>query len=55
MKSRYCYGREELTNFINDNNIAKDDITQIVLANDGTNRFVVFYWEYEKSVKTMNG
>jgi hypothetical protein len=42
LKSKFCFNREEVTKFINDNNITKENIQNIVAVED--KHFIIFYW-----------
>lgn len=43
LKSKHFFNREELTKFVNDNKITKDNIQAITVIED--KHFVLFYWE----------
>ena len=49
LKSKHFFNREELTKFVNDNKITKDNIQAITVIED--KHFVLFYWESN----TING
>ena len=49
LKSKHFFNREELTKFVNDNNITKENIQSINVIED--KHFVLFYWEST----TING
>lgn len=49
LRSQYFFNREELTKFVNDNKISKENIQSINVIED--KHFVLFYWERT----TING
>ena len=49
LKSKHFFNREELTKFVNDNKISKENIQSINVIED--KHFVLFYWERT----TING
>lgn len=49
LRSKHFFNREELTTFVNVNNITKDNIQAITVIED--KHFVLFYWEST----TING
>ena len=49
LESKYFFNREELTKFVNDNKITKENIQSITVIED--KHFVLFYWEST----TING
>ena len=49
LKSKHFFNREELTKFVNDNKITKENIQAINVIED--KHFVLFYWESN----TING
>jgi len=49
LKSKHFFNREELTKFVNDNKISKENIQSINVIED--KHFVLFYWEST----TING
>lgn len=49
LKSKHFFNREELTKFVNDNKITKENIQAITVIED--KHFVLFYWEST----TING
>jgi hypothetical protein len=51
LKSRFCYTKEEVTRFINENHITKENIQVIVPVEE--KHFVIFYWEQKKEM--LNG
>lgn len=52
LKSKHCFTREELVRFVNDNNIKKENIQQII--NVETSHYVIFYWSLEEQ-QVLNG
>ena len=51
LKSKYFFTREELTRFVNDNNIQQTRIQTIIVVED--KHLVLFYWDLETK-KTIN-
>lgn len=51
LKSKYFFTREELTRFVNDNNIPQTRIQTIIMVED--KHLVLFYWDLETK-KTIN-
>lgn len=51
LKSKYFFTREELTRFVNDNNIPQTRIQTIIMVED--KHLVLFYWELETK-RTIN-
>ena len=49
LRSKHFYNCEELTKFVNDNKISKENIQSINVIED--KHFVMFYWENN----TING
>jgi hypothetical protein len=49
LRSKHFFNREELTKFVNDNKISKENIQSINVIED--KHFVLFYWEST----TING
>jgi hypothetical protein len=49
LRSKHFFNREELTTFVNVNNITKENIQSINVIED--KHFVLFYWEST----TING
>lgn len=45
LKSKYFFTREELTRFVNDNNIPQTRIQTIIVVED--KHLVLFYWDLE--------
>lgn len=52
LRSKFCFTREELTKFVNDNNITKDQIQSINIVEE--KRFIIFYW-YVNQNNLING
>lgn len=51
LKSKYFFTREELTRFVNENNIPQTRIQTIIVVED--KHLVLFYWDLETK-KTIN-
>lgn len=51
LKSKYFFTREELTRFVNENNIPQTRIQTIIMVED--KHLVLFYWDLETK-KTIN-
>lgn len=49
LKSKHFFNRDELTSFINANNLKKEDIQAILVVED--KHLLLFYWESP----TING
>ena len=50
IKSHFCFSKEDVVRYINDNKIKKDDIVEIVWL-DSKKGFVVFHWTTEEVLK----
>ena len=46
LKSHFCFYKDEVVRYINENKIKRENIQEIVYL-DNQKGFVVFYWENE--------